>query len=164
MNQPLTLRPVPSVFRRLMAVCYRHFTVYSGHFFTNSFPVILEPIIFFAAMGLGLAATIGNIGNVRYLVFLAPAQIVMGVVYSAAFETSYGTYFRMVMDHNYDSMVATPVGVLDLFWGELLYLGFRGIFFSSLVLTVFWIAGLIPSAWGLLAPLVAFFTGITIGS
>jgi len=157
-------RPVPSFVRRLLAVCYRHFTVYNRSFFTNSFPVILEPLFFFAAMGLGLAASIGNVDGISYLAFLAPAQIMIGVVFSAAFETSYSTYFRMTMDHNYDSMVSTPLSVVDLFWGELFYVGLRGAFFSTLVLAVFAAFGLILSPWALLVPVVGFFTSITVGS
>jgi len=164
MNSIKIIRPVPSFTRRLLAICYRHYTVYNRNFFTNSFGVMLEPVMFLAAMGLGLAASIGTVDGTSYLVFLAPAQIVIGAAFSAAFETSYSTYFRLEMDHNYDSMIATPIGVLDVFWGELFYVGLRSTFFSTLVLTVFWFCGLILSPWALVTPLVSFFTSISIGT
>lgn len=161
---PNERRPVPPLWRRLGAVCYRHMTVYNRNFFTNSFGVILEPLMFFMAVAWGLASAIGMIDGLTYLQYLAPAQIMIGVIYSAAFETSYGTYFRLVMDHNYDSMVVTPVGVTDVFWGELLYVGIRAAFFSAIVLTVFWLFGLILSPWALLVPVVGFFSAVALGS
>ncbi len=159
-----TSKPVPSTFRRLMAVCYRHMTTYNRNFFTNSFGVVLEPLIFFMAVGWGLASAIGSIDGVPYLVFLVPGQIMTSVVYSVAFETSYGTYFRLEMDHNYDSMMVTPLGVSDIFWGELLYVGVRAAFFSTIPLVIFGVWGLILSPWAVLVPLVCFFTAIAIGS
>lgn len=161
---PNKVRPVPSLAQRLFAVWYRHYTTYNRNFFTNSFGVLLEPIIFFTAVAWGLAASIGRIDGVSYLVFLAPAQVMIGVVYSSAFETSYGTYFRLEMDHNYDSMIVTPVAVEEVFWGELLYVGTRASFFASIVLAVFWVWGLILSPWALFVPLVSFFTAIAVGS
>jgi lipooligosaccharide transport system permease protein len=159
-----TIKPVPPLWRRLAAICYRHSVVYNRNFFTNSFGVILEPLMFFAAMGLGLAAAVGTVNGVDYLSFLAPGQVMIGVFFSAAFETSYGTYFRLEMDHNYDSMVVTPISADEVFWGELIYVGIRSAFFGGIILTVFTLLGLVHSPWALLVPLVAFFSAITLGS
>lgn len=157
-------RPVPALWRRLFAVWWRHYTVYNRNFFTNSFGIVLEPVIFFAAMAWGLAASIGEVGGMDYLLYLAPAQIMIGVAFSSVFECSYGTYFRLAMDRNYDSMIMTPVSVSEVFWGELFYAGTRAAFFGGLILAVFWAWGLIPSPWALLTPFVAFFAGITMAT
>ena len=161
---PSNFRPVPPLWRRLFAVGYRHASVYNRNFFTNSFGVVLEPLMFFAAMGLGLSAAMGSVGGVDYLAFLVPGQVMIGVFFSAAFETSYGTYFRLVMDHNYDAMVVTPLSVDDVFWGELLYVGARGAFFGGIILAVFACLGLVHSWWAVLIPFVAFFAAVTLGS
>jgi lipooligosaccharide transport system permease protein len=99
-----------------------------------------------------------------YLTFLAPAQAMMAAVYTSAFEESYGTYFRMRVDHNYDAMISTPINVRELFWGELLYTGTKGFFYSLVVIGVLSCFGIIHSFWGLLVPAVGFFTAIAFGS
>ncbi|HET9870564.1 MAG TPA: hypothetical protein VFR02_08730, partial [bacterium] len=111
-------RPLPSLVQRLWAVWRRHFAVYWRNFFTNSFYIVVEPVIFITAVGWGLATSIGGMDGMDYLSFIAPGQVMVAAVFSAAFDMSYGTYFRMEMDHNYDSMLVTPLGVTDIFWGE----------------------------------------------
>ena len=92
------------------AVWIRHYTVYSRNFFTNSFYIVVEPVIFIMAVGWGLASTIHSMDGMDYLSFIAPGQVMVAAVFSASFDMSYGTYFRMEMDHNYDSMLVTPTG------------------------------------------------------
>jgi len=157
-------RPVPSFGRMVFAVWYRHCLVYWNNFWTNSFPTVIEPLIFLLAVGWGLAAAVGTMDGMDYLTFIAPAQAMMAAVYTSAFEESYGTYFRMVMDHNYDSMIATPVGVREVFWGELLYTGTKGWLFSLVVIVVLSFFGVIHSVWVVLVPFVGFFTAIAFGS
>jgi lipooligosaccharide transport system permease protein len=157
-------RGVPPLWRRLAAVWTRHFTVYRRNFFTNSFYIVVEPVIFIMAVGWGLASTIHEMEGMDYLSFIAPGQVMVAAVFSAAFDMSYGTYFRMEMDHNYDSMLVTPLGVSDIFWGELLFTGTKGAFFSTGVLGVFALWGLVHSPWALLIPFVGFLTAVLFGS
>lgn len=164
MNQKSNSRPVPSLTRRLFAVWMRHYTVYNRYFFTNSFVTVVDPLLFFVSMGWGFAAAVGLLNGVGYLAFLAPSQVMMAVVFTSAFETSYGTYFRMEMDHNYDSMLVTPLSVSEVFWGELIYIGTRAAFFSIILVGIFALFGLILSFWALAVPIVSFFTAVSIGS
>jgi lipooligosaccharide transport system permease protein len=157
-------RPLPSLFKRLSAVWMRHYTVYSRNFFTNSFYIVVEPVIFIMAVGWGLASTIHSMDGMDYLSFIAPGQVMVAAVFSASFDMSYGTYFRMEMDHNYDSMLVTPLSVSDIFWGELIYHGTKGAFFSTGVLAVFAVWGLVHSPWALLVPFVGFLTAVLFGS
>jgi len=116
---------VPGRLTRVLAVTRRHVYVYTKDFWANSFPTVLEPLIFILAVGWGLAAAVGSMGGTDYLSFLAPAQAMMAAVYTAAFEESYGAYFRLRVDCNYNSMLATPVSVDDVFAGELLFTGLK---------------------------------------
>ena len=161
---PSKTRELPSFTRMVLAIWYRHYRVYLNNFWTNSFPTVLEPLIFILAVGWGLAASVGTMNGVDYLTFLAPAQAMMAAVYTSAFEESYGTYFRMMVDHNYDAMISTPVGVREVFWGELLYTGTKGCFFSLVVICVLACFGVIHSYWALLVPVVGFFTAVVFGS
>jgi lipooligosaccharide transport system permease protein len=160
----MRIRPVPPLWRRLAAVIYRHKVVYDRNWVTNSFGVILEPVMYFVAMAWGLASSIGEIDGLPYLEYLVPGQIMVGVIFSATFETSYGTYFRLEMDHNYDSIVVTPLSAAELFWAELLYVGLRCSLFSAIVLGVFAAWGLVASPWAVLVPVVSFFAGVGLGT
>jgi lipooligosaccharide transport system permease protein len=156
--------PVPGRPTRILAVARRHVFVYTKDFWANSFPTVLEPLIFILAVGWGLAAAVGRMAGTDYLSFLAPAQAMIAAVYTAAFEESYGSYFRLRVDHNYDSMLVTPVGVDDIFWGELLYTGTKGFFYSAVVLGVLALFGTIHSPAALAIPLLGFFTALAAGS
>jgi lipooligosaccharide transport system permease protein len=157
-------RPVPGLCRRLAAVLMRHFVVYTNDFWTNAFPTVIEPLIFILAVGWGLAAAVGSMGGFDYLTFITPGQIMISAVFTSAFETSYGTYFRLEVDRHYDSMVATPVGPSEVFWGELLFTGVKGAFYSAVMLVVLSLFHTVHSTWALMVPLVGFFTAITFGS
>ncbi len=161
---PNKTRKIPSFFHLVGAVWYRHYRVYQNHFFTNSFPTVIEPLILMLSFGWGLAMAVGSMDGVDYLSFIAPGQAMMAAVYTSAFEESYGTYFRMMVDHNYDAMLSTPINVTEVFWGELLYTGTKGAFFSLVVVLVLSCFGIIHSFWGLLVPVVGFFTAIAFGS
>jgi len=158
------VRKVPGAMVRVGAVVRRHLTVYGNHFWSNSFPTVIEPLIFLLAVGWGLAALVGTMGGVSYLSYLAPAQALLASVYTSAFEESYGSYFRLKVDRNYDSMLATPVSVRDIFWGKLFYTGLKGAFYSAVVLAVLSFFGTMHS-WGALAvPLIGFLTAVAFGS
>lgn len=162
---PNKARQVPGFFSLVFAVWYRHYRVYQNRFLTNSFPTVIEPLILMLSFGWGLAQVVGDsMGGMDYLSFIAPAQAMMAVIYTSAFDESYGTYFRMMVDHNYDAMLSTPVSVTESFWGELLYTGTKGTFFSAVVIAVLSCFGVIHSFWALLVPVVGFFTAITLGS
>jgi lipooligosaccharide transport system permease protein len=156
--------PVPSRLIRTVAVARRHVYVYTRDFWANSFPTVLEPLIFILAVGWGLAAAVGTMGGTDYLTFLAPAQAMIAAVYTAAFEESYGTYFRLQIDRNYDSMIVTPVSVDDVFWGELLYTGIKGVFYSAIVIGVLSFFGTVRSPAALAIPALGFFTSLMAGS
>jgi lipooligosaccharide transport system permease protein len=163
-SHALRERIVPGLCRRLAAVLMRHLVVYTNDFWTNAFPTLIEPLIFILAVGWGLAAAVGPMDGFDYLTFITPAQIMISAVFTSAFETTYGTYFRLEVDRHYDSMVATPVGPSEVFWGELLFTGIKGAFYSAVMLVVLSFFHTVHSTYALLVPLVGFFTAIAFGS
>ncbi len=158
------VRVVPTLVQRLWAVFMRHYRVYTNDFWTNTFPTVFEPLIFILAVGWGLSAAIGSINGVDYLSFITPAQIMMSAVFASAFDASYGTYLRMEMDHNYDAMISTPVSVDEVFWGELIFISVKGIFYTAVMLGVLSLFHTVHSPLAFLLPLVGFLTAMTFGS
>jgi len=154
-----TLKP-PHFVIRLWAIWYRHFRVYTKNIFSNALPPFLEPLIFLAGMGLGIAKMIkeGD-SNFNYIEFLASGLLVTSAMFTAAFECTYSTFVRLEFDKIYDGMLASPMKVRDLLLGEMLWAGTKGLFFSYSVLIVLLPFNLLVSPASLWVGLTGFCTG-----
>lgn len=155
---------LPSFFRRVFSVWYRHAKVYISDFWSNAFPPFFEPLIMLVGLGFGLGGYIQSMGSVSYILFLASGLIVTSAMFTAAYECTYGTLIRLDFDKIYDGMLGAPLSTEDLIIGEILFAGTKGLFFSLAVLIVVWIAGVISYPLSLLTLLVGFITGIMFGA
>lgn len=155
---------LPSLFRRIMSVWYRHVKVYNSSFFSNAFPPFFEPLIFLAGLGIGFGGFIPNMGTVSYTLFLASGLIVTSSMYTASFECTFGTFIRLEFDKVYDGMLGAPISPGNLILGEILFAGTKGFFFSFAVLVVIWVTGIISYPLSVVAALVGFITGIMFGT
>ena len=157
------IRP-PSLGWRLYSVWYRHMRVYTRNLISNGLPPFLEPAIFLVGIGLGLGRYIQSMDSLPYLVFLATALPVTSAMFTSAYECTFGTFVRLEFQKAYDSMIASPITITDLFVGEMLWAGSKGIFFSCCVVLVLSSFGAIPMPAGLLALPVGFLTGAMFGA
>jgi lipooligosaccharide transport system permease protein len=124
----------------------------------------LEPLIFLAGVGLGMATYITSMDNMPYLLFLATGLPMTSAMFTAAFECSFGSFIRLEFDKVYDGMLAAPMSVADLFSGEILWAGTKGVFFSGAVVAVLSCFGLARFPGSLFTPVIGFFTGIMFAS
>ena len=154
----------PSRATRLFGVWYRHVRVYTRNLISNGFPPFFEPLIFFAAMGMGLAVYVGEIDGVPYLQYLAAGIIIPPAMFTASFECTFGTFIRLEFDKIYEGMLSAPMSVNDLLIGELLFAATKGLFFSTAVLIVITAFGYVESPLALLAPLAGLLTGLMFAS
>ncbi len=157
-----TNNSLPSVYKRIYSVWYRHFKVYSKNIISNGFPPFLEPIIFLAGIGVGLGKYIVSMDNMPYIGFLAIGLPLSSAMFTASFECTFGTFIRLEYAKVYDGILTGPVSVSDLFMGEVLWSGTKGFFFATIVLFVFFILNTIPFSIGiaLLLPIMGFVTGV----
>jgi len=164
MNSTSVVRKIeshpPSMVSRILSVWFRHFRVYTQNLISNGFPPFLEPLFFLAGIGLGLGRYVGLIDGTPYIIFLASGMMAPPAMFTATFECTFGTFIRLMFDKNYDGMISSPITVRDLFVGEMLFAGTKGLFFSASVLCVLYPFGLIASPLGLLSPIGGFFTGL----
>ncbi len=151
---------VPSLRARLAGVWHRHLRVYTRNMISNAFPPFLEPLIFLVAIGLGLGTYIVSMDGMPYIQFLATGLLVTVAMFTASFECTFGTFIRMEFDKNYDGMLAAPISVRDLFAGEILWAGTKGFFFSTSVLIIITIFGILRTPASLVAPFIGFLAGI----
>lgn len=145
---------------RLFSVWFRHFRVYTKNLISNGFPPFLEPIFFLVGVGLGLGQFMGIVEGTSYITFLASGIIASSPMFTASYECTFGTFIRLEFDKVYDGMIAASISTRDLFIGEMMFCGTKGLFFSSAVICVIYPFGLIPSPMGLLAPLGGFFASL----
>ncbi len=115
----------------------------------------LQPLLFLAAMGLGLGGLVerntGDVGGVPYLAFVTPGLMAASAMLVAGGEALWPLMGRLKWIGSYVAMVSTPVSASDAFRGWLIWIALR----SSLSATAFLIAatalGGVISLWGVLA-------------
>lgn len=149
----------PFVAHRVYSVWYRHMRVYTKNILSNGMPPFVEPLIFLSAIGMGLGKYVVSMDNIPYIQFLASGLLVTTAMFTAAFECTYGTFVRLEYDKTYDYMLAAPVTVNNLLIGEIIWAGTKGMFFSTAVLTVMTLFGILSPVLFLVAPFVGFLTG-----
>ena len=153
----------PNFWKRVFAVWYRHQKCYCKDLIANALPPFLEPLLYVLAIGYGLGQFVPDVEGLRYAVFLAPGMMATSSVYSATFETTYGTFIRLEYQKVYANLLATPITFKELYLGELLWCGTKGFFFSLAVLLVLTGFGLVTYPLAILTPLVGFVNAVAFG-
>ena len=126
---------------------------------------ILFPVLFLASMGLGLgtlvdSSTSGGVEGHSYLVFLAPGLLAATAMQTAVGESTYPVMGAIKWVKTYHAMLATPLGVLDVLVGHLLYIGARVLIGSTIFLAVMTAFGAVDSPLALLTLPAALLTGL----
>lgn len=140
------------------------------------FSSFLSPVLFLAAMGLGLGSLVdanaagagGASGagsaaaliGVSYLAFLAPGLLASAAMQTAAQESTFPVMAGIVWVKSYHGMLAAPIETADIVVGKLVYIGLRlllvvGVFFLVTVLF-----GAVTGPWAILAIPAALLTGL----
>ncbi len=127
-------------------------------------PYIIEPVVILAAMGFGLGAYIGLIGEQTYLQFIVPGIIGSYAMFAACFECTYGSYVRMEHQKTYDAMIATPVSIEDVIAGEIFWAATRATMTGCIILVIALAFKLSFSPLAVLVPAVTLLEGLMFGS
>ena len=91
----------------------------------------LEPLGFLAAMGLGLGLLVDDgagadaLDGVSYLEFIAPGLLAASAMQTAAFESTYPVMGAIKWNRQYHAQLATPLRVVDVLAGHLLFVVLR---------------------------------------
>jgi lipooligosaccharide transport system permease protein len=157
-------RRAPGYIHRIYAVWFRHIRVYARNFISNALPPFIEPLIFLAAIGIGLGTYITRMQGVPYVMFLATGLPVTTAMFTSAFECSFATFIRLEFDKVYDGMLGAPLTVNDLILGEIAWGGTKGFFFSFAVVIVSTAFGAVPLPQSFLIPLIGLMTGLLFGA
>jgi lipooligosaccharide transport system permease protein len=116
---------------------------------------LLEPFLFLFAIGVGVGALVdGLVGPngevVDYRAFVAPAMIATSAMNTAVFAAAFDFFAKYKWVRSYESMLATPITVLDIIRGELFWI-FVTLTMQGTAFVVTMVAlGLVESWWGVL--------------
>jgi lipooligosaccharide transport system permease protein len=148
-----------------LRVLEHNLIVYRRTWKGSVFVSFVSPILFLAAMGLGLGGLISR-GPVRtvdglpYLAFLAPGLLVATAMQSGYVETTFPILARIQWERTYEGMLATPLQVLDLLVGEFGWLALRLGLGSVAFFLIMLLFGTVHSGLGILAIIVSVLTGL----
>jgi lipooligosaccharide transport system permease protein len=132
----------------------------------SAISTVLEPLGFLAAIGLGLGTLVdqGNgtasVPGGSYLAFIAPGLLAATAMQTAAFESTYPVMGAVKWHRTYHAQLATPLGVVDLLTGHLLFVLVRLSITTTVYLLIMVAFGAIGSWWAVLALPVAVLTGL----
>ena len=150
--------------RRFIRVWQRNRDVFLKLWHSEAPGFVIEPIIVLLAMGFGLGAYVGLVDGQRYIEFVTPGIIAGYAMFSATFECTYGTYFRLEYQKTFDAIIATPLGVDDITAGEIFWGATRSLMTGCAMLAIAAAFQLINSPWALLVPAICFLEGLMFAS
>lgn len=127
-------------FRLCLHITRRNWTVYKKDFIANISPTVADPALVMVSLGLGLGAYLTDVHGMSYMQFLAPGLTVATALFTSFFESSYGFYVRMTFENVFKAMLTTPIGVSEVVFGEMIWVGLKGAVMAigvALVLALF---------------------------
>lgn len=129
------------------------------------FITFVTPVLFLAAMGLGLGSIVdannpGGIDGVSYLAFLAPGLLLATAMQAAAFESTWPVMAGIVWLRTYEAMLATPASVRDIILGHLAWVTVRLSMVAAVFIGVMFAFGAVTSPLAVLAFFPAVLTGL----
>ena len=149
--------------RSLQSWGYRYKRTWRG----SAVSSVLQPVLFLAAMGLGLGSLVNRaqpgrpaLGGVTYLVFLAPALLAAAAMQTAAMESTWPVMAAVKWLKTYDAMLATPLRVRDVLVGHLTWIALRVLMTCAVFLAVMAAFGAVKSPEAVLLLPVGVLTGL----
>lgn len=130
-----------------MHITQRNWIVYKKDLIANISPTVADPALVLVSLGLGLGSYITNVEGMSYMQFLAPGLTVATALFTSFFESSYGFYVRMTFENVYKAMLTTPIGVREIVFGEMIWVGLKGAVMAVGVAIVLALFGLMVNPW-----------------
>jgi lipooligosaccharide transport system permease protein len=133
----------------------------------------LTPVLFLAAMGLGLGSYVdkgrggagaASLGSASYLVFLVPGLLAATAAEVAAIESTYPVMGGFKWQRHFHAAVATPIRSWDIVVGWLAWEGFRIFLTTTVFLGISVLFGAVRTPLAVLAIPAAVLTGLAFGA
>ena len=113
-----------------------------------------EPLFYLLAFGTGLGTVVGSIlydgRHLTYAEFVGPALLASSAMNGAVLDATNNVFFKFKYAKLYDTMLATPLGPLDVALGEITCATLRGAMYTVGFMAVIAAMGVLTSIWSLL--------------
>jgi lipooligosaccharide transport system permease protein len=142
--------------RRSSRMVQRNLLVYK-HIWMVIFSGFFEPLFYLLSIGIGVGAMVPAINGISYTAFIAPGLLASSCLNGAITDGFFNIFFKLHFKKTYDGILATPMSVADVAFGEMLWALMRGSLYAAAFLIVMTILGettgrpIILSRWGVLA-------------
>jgi len=117
---------------------YRHvwMVIFSGFF---------EPIFYLLSIGIGVGSMVPDVNGFNYTAFVAPGLLASNCMNGAISDGLFNIWFKLHIQRTYDGILATPMRVADIAFGEMLWALTRGSLYAAAFLVLVFVLG---EAWG----------------
>ncbi|MGH8875571.1 MAG: ABC transporter permease [Acidimicrobiia bacterium] len=148
-----------------LRVVEAHARVYRYTWRGSAVSTFLNPVLFLAAMGLGLGALVdqgggGALPGADYLAFLAPGLLAASAMQTGAGDGSWPVLVGIKWAKTYHAALATPVGIRDLVVGHLGWVLVRLTLTTVVFAVVMAAFGAVPAVLAMAAVVPAIITGM----
>lgn len=132
----------------------------------NVVTTFLNPVLYLAAMGLGLGTLVDEgagrsaVEGFAYLTFLGPGLLAATTMQTGAGDGSWPVMAGIKWQKTYEAALATPVGIRDLVLGHLMWVTARVTFTAVVFVVVMALFDAVAIGPGLLAIFPAVLTGM----
>ena len=148
LTAPSLRRSLRMVQRSLLVYKYTWMVIFTGFF---------EPLFYLLGVGVGLGAMVPPIDGIGYSAFVAPGLLASSCLNGAITDGFFNVHWKLHYQKTYDGILATPMRVADVAFGEMLWALGRGSIYAAAFLCVLLALGeatgrpFLLSAWALLA-------------
>jgi lipooligosaccharide transport system permease protein len=145
---PSPARAVRMVQRSLLVYKHGWMVIFSGFF---------EPVFYLMGIGVGLGTMVPAIGGISYTAFVVPGLLASSCLNGAISDGFFNIFFKLHHQKTYDGILATPMRVADVVFGEMLWAIVRGSAYAAAFLVMVLVVGhtigprMLLSWWALLA-------------
>jgi lipooligosaccharide transport system permease protein len=149
----------PASWRAISYFAYAYKRTWRGSVVTS----FLYPVLYLAAMGLGLGSLVDKhhrLDGVGYVAFIAPGLLAATAMQIAFGEATYPVMAAIKWIRTYHAMLATPLSVRDVLLGHLTWIGMRLVMVATIYLGVVAAFGTVQSPLAVLALPAAILTGL----
>jgi lipooligosaccharide transport system permease protein len=146
---------LPSL-RRSSRMVQRNLLVYK-HTWMVIFSGFFEPLFYLLGIGMGVGSMVPSIDGVSYSAFVAPGLLASNCMNGAITDGFFNIFFKLHYQKTYDGILATPMRVPDVAFGEMLWALSRGSLYAGAFLVVLLAVGeatgrpMLLSPWAALA-------------
>ena len=145
---------IPS-WHRSRHMVQRNLLVYK-HTWMVIFTGFFEPVFYLFGIGLGIGALVSSVDGISYVSFVAPGLLAASCLNGAVTDGCFNIWFKLHFMKTYDGVLATPMRIPDVAFGELLWAVTRGSIYAGCFLIVLLVVGGITGRPVLLSPLAIF--------